>query len=301
MRLPAIFCLWLAMTFSLEAQTGVIEGRAQEQARLRLYATNLLTGEKIHMIGAAFRFDNDDFWNEVDGDEVIVPSLINLELQIGSRGYKDSAIQQVSPLQPGEVREIAIPLRPIQLGCIAGALVDQHGVPISCVRVQPSRRADSLRFDPGVSSTDKNGKFKFDGLQPGDYVISPHAEVLGYEPGFYPELGESSEVSVAPGAGCAAITIKLGPKAAKLQLTVLDAVTQMPIQDAAIVLVGESGGDAGGWSISTHEDAMSAPALKPFQLSVGARGYETSTIAVSPLQPEEVQKIAIHLQSDLKK
>lgn len=272
------------------------------RARLQLHATNLLTGEKIDSVDASFRLSADSSWQGyLEGGEILVPPLTNFQLQLGGRGYEPSPVQQLSPLQPGEVREIAVALRPLQVGCIAGTVLDEQGIPVSGIRIQVNRSAEHLKFDPGVKSTDNNGKFKFEGLQPGNYFVFTHAELLGYVPGLSQESGEYSMVAVAPGAGCSATAISLGPKAAKLELLVVDAITQAVVPKAAVWLSGTYRNGLGYWSLNAIGTPVLAPSLTQFQLSAGARGYQTRKIDVPPLQPEETQKFVIQLQPEGKK
>jgi hypothetical protein len=276
--------------------------RRSPRARLQLHVTNLLTGEKIASADGSFRLSGDSSWRGyIEAGEILVPPLTNFELQLGARGYETAPIQQLAPLQPGEVREIAAALRPLQVGCIAGTVLDQQGIPVSGVRIQLNRIAEHLRFDPGVKSTDNHGKFKFEGLQPGDYFVFTHAELLGYVPGLSQESGEYSMVAVAPGAGCSATTISLGSKAAKLEMIVVDATTQTAVPGAAVSLSGNYSNGVGSWSLRAIASPVLAPSLTQFQLSAGARGYQTRKIDVAPLQPEEIQRFVIQLQPEGKK
>jgi 5-hydroxyisourate hydrolase-like protein (transthyretin family) len=295
---------------SSAAQVQVADGdlcatvnlRRALRARLQLHATNILTGEKIDSADGSFRLSGDSSWQgHVEGGEILVPPLTNFELQLGARGYETAPIQQLSPLQPGEVREIAAALRPLQVGCIAGTVLDQQGIPVSDIRIQLIRSAENLRFDPGVKSTEKNGRFKFEGLQPGDYFVFTHAELLGYVPGLSQGSSEYSVVAVEPGGGCSATTISLGPKAAKLEVTVVDATTQTAMPEAAVWLSGNHSNGFGGWSLKAVGNPVLAPSLTQFQLSAGAKGYQTRKMDMPPLQPEEVQKVVIQLQPEGKK
>jgi len=273
--------------------------RRAPRARLQLHATNLLTGERIDSADASFRLSADGSWQGyVEGGGILVPPFTNFELQLGARGYETGPIQQLSPLQSGEVREIAAALRPLQVGCIAGTVLDQQGIPVSGIRIQLNRIAEHLRFDPGVKSTDNNGKFKFEGWQPGDYFVFAHAELLGYAPGLSQESGEYSNVAVAPGAGCSATSISLGPKAAKLEVTVVDATTQTAVPGAAVSVSGNYSNGVGSWSLRAMGNPVLAPSLTQFQLSAGARGYQTRKIDMPPLQPEEIQQVVIQLQPE---
>ena len=274
--------------------------RKAPRGRLLFHATNALTGEKIEGVDGAFRFDKSRRWRgEADRDEMQVPPSANLELQLSAHGYENSDIQQISPLHPGETREIAVVLRPVPLGCLTGTVMDQQGVPVPGVRVQPSLRHDDLHSAVEDKSTNKKGQFKFDGLQPGDYFVFTHAESVGY----VEQHGEFHGITVAPGTGCATITLRLAPKAAKLRFKVVDAVTQLAIQDATVWASASHGNGktATFWTSKALENPMLVPSFEQFQLFAGAKGYQTDAVDISPLQPEEIREITIHLQPKRKK
>ena len=67
-----------------------------------------------------------------------------------------------------------------------------------------------------------------------------------------PEWNEDY-VTVPAGANCADATIRLGPKAAKLRVTVLNGMTQEPIKGAKVWLTGDFE-DQGGWSLRVSGD-----------------------------------------------
>src|SRR5262249_42864341 len=135
------------------------------RGRLRLSATNAVTGERINSVKAAFRLSGSSSWSgSAEDGEIAVPPLTNFELQLGAKGYELAAVQQVASLQRGETRDISVAFRPIQLGCVTGTVVDLQGAPVSSVRVQLSQASENLRFDPPVQPTEGNGSFKFDGV-----------------------------------------------------------------------------------------------------------------------------------------
>jgi hypothetical protein len=272
--------------------------RKPPRARVLLRATNVLTGEKIDSVKGSFRLSKDGLWTGYAEDSaMLVPPLTRLELQLGAQGYELAPVQEILPLQPGEVRELTVALRPVQLGCLAGRVVDQQGNSAPRHRIELSMHSENLVFNPESKLTNKSGKFKFEHLHPGAYSVFTQAELPFYVPG----LGDFSTVVVPSGPGCTATTIRLGPKAAKLQFTVLDGVTHSPIGEANVTLSDSDDAGRGSWSLRALANPMPVPALRRFELWAGAKGYQTRAIEISPLQPEEVQKLTVYLQPEAKK
>jgi hypothetical protein len=103
------------------------------------------------------------------------------------------------------------------------------------------------------------------------------------------------EVAVPPGASCADATIRLGPKAAKLRVTVINGITQEPIKGAEVWLRGDFEKE-GGWSLTVNGDRAPVPALTQITVSAGAEGFVRSQpLIISPIQPSQTQEIMIKL------
>jgi len=49
------------------------------------------------------------------------------------------------------------------------------------------------------------------------------------------------------------------------------------------------------WSLRVMGNPMPVPAFKQMQLSVGASGYQSRTMTLSPLQPDEKRTLTIEL------
>jgi len=265
--------------------------RRPVRARLHLTVTDLLTSAVVPSPHGSFRYNATNSWQGSDDEgTLLVPPLSDLEVHVGARGYELSEPIKIPPLQPGEVRELKVSLRPTQTGCITGIVVDQARAPLTGVEVRPSLNdfANGLlnREAPPVRSG-ADGRFSLKTLHPGNYSLFTNAIALGYPM----SLGEEgfTSLTVQPGAGCADITIKLGPKAGKLALSVLDAVTRKPLKDYSAWLNAET------WSMAVVGNPMPVPAFKEMQLSVGANGYQFRTVTLSPLQPDERRPLTIEL------
>jgi hypothetical protein len=157
--------------------------------------------------------------------------------------------------------------------------------------VQANLATESVwRESPG-KTTGKDGRFRFDSLQPGSYTVFAHAAALGY---FLAQNDENSaHASVLPGPGCVDITVKLGVKAAQLKLTVLDAVTRQPIKDYVATVEEEVGG--GTSTFKVKQDPVMVPSLKRLSVSANAPGYRPERLMLAPLQAEETRQLTIAL------
>jgi hypothetical protein len=268
--------------------------RLPVRARLLLKVTNQLTGEQAESASMDIRYAPPTWLGMGDLREgYLLQPLSNFEVRVGAQGYSDSGVIRVPALQPGEVRELAIQLRPQALGCMTGVLVNQQGTPISDIMMQANLDLQSSvwRDSPG-KTTGKDGRFRFDALQPGSYTVFPHAAALGY---YFSQSNESvTHASVQPGPGCVEVTVRLGYKAAQLKVTVLDAVTRQPIKDY-VAKVGEELG--GGISMfPVREDPVMVPSLKRLHISAAAPGYRPESMTLAPLQAEETRQLTIELQ-----
>jgi hypothetical protein len=278
---------------------GWVTLRAPPRARLHLKVTDVLTTEVLPSIGASFRFDSHSAWNGwvSEGPELAVPPFASLEVHVGALGYEDSEPISVGPLQPGEARKLAVALRSVQTGCIAGTVVDLQGLPVKGVTVQADlvdRAVDSAgRQVPRVLTTG-DGHFSFPKVHPAEYLIYVSGVNIGYA--FDQEDGTLTRLSVLPGQACAEVTVNMGPKAAMLQLQVVDAVTREQLQYSA--WASGKHPQNGGWSLDLVENPMPVPALRGFEVSVKSKGYASQTLTIAPLQPEESRQLTIELQPD---
>lgn len=144
--------------------------------------------------------------------------------------------------------------------------------------------------------TDANGRFRVDGVQPGRSHVVVYAS--DYPLSFNPNDGIVTDVNVASGPDCTDATIRLGPKAAKLLVDVIDAATQKPIEDAKGWLKADFADDNGSRMVAI---AVPTPvrARTQFSLYVQADGYlQPAPVTVLPMQPEQTQEITVALRPD---
>jgi hypothetical protein len=268
--------------------------RVPPRARLRLKVTNLLTGERVESQSMDIHYGPGLAWLGMGErrEGYLLQPLTDFEVRVGAQGYSDSEVIKVAALQPGQDQELALQLRPQPLGCMTGVLINQQGTPISDVMVQANLAVASVwRNSPG-KTTGKDGTFRFDGLQPGAYTVFARAAALGYFPS---QGGENAaHATVQPGPGCVDVTVKLGFKAARLKLTVLDAVTRQPIKDYVASVSEEVGGGISTFQV--EEDPVMVPPLKRLGVSAVAPGYQTERLRLAPLQAEEIRQLTIALR-----
>jgi hypothetical protein len=286
---------------ALTTVTAIVSGcpsvtlHRPQRAHIHLLAKDALTAQDVSTAKAAFRYNAQTSWNRNRNNEqdLIVPPLMEFQLQAGASGYEDSPIMTIPPLQPGETHELPLSLRPLQRGCISGQVVDQLGVPASGVSVQPSLAGDLMDRRVYPKTTDKSGQFRFEGVHPGEYSLSPNALQLGYSE--IPGHENDVFITVEPSAGCKDITINLGPKGAKIELKVMDAQTQQPLVGFETFVSGVLA-NGGTWLRSFNTTPVLVPALKSLDVVAGKNGYRDSKkVPVGPLQPEETRQITIEL------
>jgi hypothetical protein len=265
------------------------------RARLLVKVTNLLTGEQAEAASMDIRYGGPgQKWlgmgarRDAYVDAYVLQPLSDFEVRVGARGYTDSDVIKVAALQPGEVKELAVELRPQALGCMTGVLVNQQGVPINDVMVRADLATESVWRESPVKTTGKDGKFRFDSLQPGNYTVFAHAAALAQND------ENSAHASVQPSPGCAEATIRLGFEAAKLKLTILDAVTRQPIENYVVTVEEEGGGGISTFKVK--QDPLIVPSLKRLSVSATAPGYRPERLMLAPLQAEETRQLTIALR-----
>jgi hypothetical protein len=262
------------------------------RAKIHLVARNLLTGESISNVTAAYQHSNQTEWAfaVMENNSVLVPPHTDLQLRVGATGYELSTID-VAAVQPGEQIELPVSLRPTAMGCIRGKVLDDQRKPVADAKVQVQPQ-DNL-YPTKRSVTNKNGEFHLARLQPGPYSILTEASPAQYS--MVATNNNLAYFAIQPGAGCGEITINLGPKAAQLKVTVVDARTRQRPRS----LDGSVSGDT--WTINLFRDPLLAPVLvlvpafNTVSISIRADGYRTVKAEIPPLQPEEIREIKVEL------
>jgi hypothetical protein len=181
-----------------------------------------------------------------------------------------------------------------QTGCITGLVTDETGHPLGHVKVEAVKMGGSSTHHQAW--TEANGRFQIPGLPPVKYEI-----VSGDSGGPYPNHANSFfygipelYLSITASDKCEDVVIHVGPKVAKLNLSVLDAITKRPIEQPRIELWRASGG---GLFTGTTGGKLSVPSQTELSLRVQAVGYDESlSIKLPGFRPEEVRDLSVELQ-----
>ncbi len=267
--------------------------------KLRIKLNDQSTGQTIAEPQANFRWAGHEGWDQISlfGDILLVPTSRPLEVQVGAKGYQSGDIVDVPPLQPGEERLLVLSLEPVGIGCLSGVVVDATGKPVAGITVQPLLQHDPLNAKlPLHTQTDERGRFQMDDLHPGVYELFVNGTKKGYD-GFstMKTYGHYPEAKVLPSTSCAEIKVRLTPPQARLQVRVVDAVTQRPIANFKYRVLSTT--PAKGWEVNSITREALVPPGKPCTLEVHAEGYRTSRrIPLGKFQPSEVRRMKIQLR-----
>lgn len=182
-----------------------------------------------------------------------------------------------SDIQPQPVQQTA---------CISAQIVDNDGTPLPGMHVL--LRETTHEFYR-VTTTDENGQFKVSDLMPGKYDITNRNEQLGFpDTGNFHFTGtlERFVVSAQAPDQCTRVTIRRPPRAGKLRIKLMDAVTGQPVANpqASFSFAGRNSWDG----ISFFNGVLLVPPLVALDVHLGAKGHVSAdVVAVPPLQPGE--------------
>jgi hypothetical protein len=134
---------------------------------------------------------------------------------------------------------------------VSGTVVDEQDQPVEGARVV----AEVGNGRVPIGKSDANGQFSLFIQRPGSYTVYAEHLEKGYPAAFWAFYGKLwqpglSQVTVDETLQPTPVRIKLGPKAGRLVLTILDGTTNEPIEKGLVELsrVGEP---LSKWSIST--------------------------------------------------
>ncbi len=267
--------------------------------KLRIKLIDQSTGQAIPEPQANFRWSGHEGWDQISlfRDILLVPTSRPLEVQVGAKGYQAAEIFEVPPLQSGEERLLVLSLQPVGIGCLSGVVVDAAGKPVAGITVQPLLQNDPLNAKlPLRTQTDEHGRFQMNDLHPGVYEIFVNGRDKGYDSfSTMKAYGQYPQANVQPSTSCAEIKVGLTPPQARLQVQVVDAVTQRPIANFKYRVLSTT--PAKGWEVNSITKEALVPPGKPCTLEVHAEGYRTSRrISLGRFQPREVRRMKIQLQ-----
>lgn len=128
--------------------------------------------------------------------------------------------------------------------CVAGTVVDEDKKPVGGINVEawPAFSPNSYPKDSYPSTaTDEHGKFKIENLEKGSYLLYTKNESAGYMPtrnSFY----RNTTLPLTQIAGkCTKVEVRVGPKAAKLRIHVVDAGTSTALPRFGVSFRDQSG------------------------------------------------------------
>jgi hypothetical protein len=181
-------------------------------------------------------------------------------------------------------------------GCIAGAVLDHGGSPISQMHVRIHNSEPLLNR---TIDTDADGGFRFVELPPGNYDLVTENNDLGYPDSNNFDFTDNMKrlnVAVTASAECAPVNVRREARAGKLRLRLMDNSDgkDIPHPDANF---RQTDGRHGWNAVSVHGNTLLVPSLKPVEVQVGAIGYESSEILkIARMSPGEERTLAISLR-----
>jgi hypothetical protein len=122
-------------------------------------------------------------------------------------------------------------------GTVEGIVVTSEGTPVADATVYVFRVGRSI-----LASTDTDGKFTLTNLPAGNHKILAYKESDGFPNvfwSFYSEIYPNTGfpvINVQENQTIRDVTVRLGPKASRLSINVIDAKTKLPIRDASVSL-----------------------------------------------------------------
>jgi Carboxypeptidase regulatory-like domain len=292
--------LSVVVTESRECTPITIQ-RELRAGKLRLNLTDASTGEVIAKPEANFRrIDGFHAWNGVSlhGLDLLVPPSKPLEVRVGAKGYDSSDILRITPLQPGEVRELALVLRRIGVGCLSGTVVDAANLPVPKIRVQPLLLDNQLDAKALFTRTDEHGRFQVRDLHPGVYQLSVDDKERGYD-GFstMKTYDHIQQATVVASPECTETIVELNSPSATLHAEFLDATTHDPIKHFKFRV--RSAIPKQWWYVESMTNDALVPPDRPCSIVVEADGYRTSEpLSLGKFESGEIRQLRIELQRD---
>ncbi len=193
-------------------------------------------------------------------------------------------------------------------GRIEGIVVTKEGMPVAGATVYIFQNGGSP-----MNTSDETGKFKFTGVAVGKHLILAYKESDGFPNPvwtFYSEALGSPKFPVADVRENQTVTVivRLGPRASRLLINLIDAKTKRMIMDAAVAMnhVGKpktllrAGPNQLNGSFNIN---LLVPPHVPINLEVSAQGYRSWRYkgnGPSPgalrLEPDSERRITVQLQ-----
>ena len=219
----------------------------------------------------------------------------------------------LSVLQPRHLLADWRPLPPANrdTGALDGTVLNENGKPVEGALVYADCR-DRPRAGPVPhSETTANGRFAFRGLRWGHYDVYAAKVEDGYPEiwsAFFSRDHPSQIVTLGPHHQTASLTIRMGPKAGGLAVTVTDAVTSAPLSACVEFKRAADPADylTGSGLVNTKRPTL-IPSDTDVLWKVRLDGYKPwyypgttdhSKAAPLRLRPGQIKNVTIQLQPD---
>jgi hypothetical protein len=233
-----------------------------------------------------------------------VQSLVKIRLEVTAKGYS-SSVFDFPALMPGETLELTVRLTPKNMGCITGTAVDDSYAPVKGATIDPRFLGKTFAGDQTPVQTDDQGKFKAEGLRPGDYDLYSEKEADGFSRLWAGWLGQAElpplrRVTVTANGKCENVTINMGARGAWMNIIAVDGATQEHLSDIVVTFLNTEHSRQGG-SVSLQEPReVLVPSHASFTVQVRATGYRPSKpVQIEPLIPGEKKDLTVPLQREV--
>lgn len=190
-----------------------------------------------------------------------------------------SVVTAFALMHPGSVRAEPASQSGERNGTVEGQVVTREGLPVANATVY----AFQLGGSP-LAFTNTEGKFALTNLSAGNHLIIAHKESEGYPNlvwTFYSEAYGNNGilvVNVEENKTVRGATVRLGPKAGRLLIRVIDAKTRRAIRDVSLALNHKGKPDTrfepGVTNIDGEFDTLIPPS-RPINVVIKAPGYKT--------------------------
>jgi Carboxypeptidase regulatory-like domain len=225
-----------------------------------------------------------------------VPARTDLDLEVSVTGYKRTHYL-VKALDPGEIREFDFALDRIGTGCITGTVIDDARSPLEGVKIELHPLDSEFWKALPTGRSEANGQFTIRDIHPAPFAIFTSKEngeyIYSWDTLDDPEL---PRVTVTPEEACQNLDLALGPRAATVAVTALDAQTGDRIPKISLEFLKVRNTNEGEGLYGLSGEAR-VPSLTELTLIVSATGYsKTRSILISPLQPGSLWRTRVKLR-----
>jgi Carboxypeptidase regulatory-like domain len=198
---------------------------------------------------------------------------------------------------------VAAPQQPITSAAssLSGTVLDGDGKHVPGATVRAVLQSDYERQFP--ATTDASGNFTLTGLPEGTFYLLAFKVSDGYPESFYSFFSRPGMkfpwVSLKEGAATEGVVIRLGAKAARINLNITS--RDGTPQDAALAFTRPDMPESGSYKVGVSAKASVLVPPVPFRLAVEAKGfkswhYEANQTGLISLKPGEILNLSVRLE-----